>query len=441
MGYLGDFAEDYATLSCRFNTRTLAGVPITLGGTPAISVYKQGGTTESTAGVVLTVDYDSRTGLHNVAIDLSADAFYEVGKDYDIVITTGTVDSVSVVGVVVGTFSISNRFVTAATLSTDAVTKIANGAAILNGTCQAGSSYNNIILAASGPSAVDDFYNDCLVTIVGGTGQGQARLIADYTGATKTAIVDDPWVTAPAVDSLYRIYPFSGILLADTGLAAAADSTHITLATSAPAIANTYIGHTVFISGGTGIGQARVITAYTNTRICTVRTWDTTPDTTSIYKILPVSRVYVNEMGPGVINNAAFAADVGTTAYATNPIAQAADKGVTNYDPSTNTEMAAYFAAVATAADVAALILADPTYKIVTDTLGRVPLDITDSQDVETGLTLLAMMRRTYAALCGKTDGMHLDTGHFRNQADTVNRITVVTDANNNRTGLAFIDT
>jgi len=51
---------------------------------------------------------------------------------------------------------------------------------------------------------------------------------------------------------------------------------------------------------------------------------------------------------------AKFAADVGSTAYASNPVAQAVDKGVTNYDPPTNTEMeartlaaAAYATAVA----------------------------------------------------------------------------------------------
>ncbi len=43
-------------------------------------------------------------------IDLSADAFYAVGEDYQVVITTGTVDGTSVVGYVVAEFSIENRF-------------------------------------------------------------------------------------------------------------------------------------------------------------------------------------------------------------------------------------------------------------------------------------------------------------------------------------------
>jgi hypothetical protein len=108
MKYLGEFTPA-KTIRLRFNTHKADGTPITLAGTPAISVYKDS-TTESAAGVTLAVDYDSRTGLHDVAIDTSADGtFYAAGKDFDVVITTGTVDSISVVGTVVGTFSLSNR--------------------------------------------------------------------------------------------------------------------------------------------------------------------------------------------------------------------------------------------------------------------------------------------------------------------------------------------
>ena len=110
MQYLGDYAEDYATLNFKFSTHKADGTPATLSGTPAISVYKANGTTQSTAGITLTADFDSVTGLNNVLIDLSADAFYAVANDYQVVITTGTVDSVSVVGTVLAHFSIENRF-------------------------------------------------------------------------------------------------------------------------------------------------------------------------------------------------------------------------------------------------------------------------------------------------------------------------------------------
>lgn len=110
MSYLGDYVEDFATLNFKFTTRTTAGVPFLLAGTPVISVYKANDTTQSTAGITLSADFDSVTGLNNVLIDLSADAFYATAVDYHVVITTGTVNSVSVVGEVVGQFSIENRF-------------------------------------------------------------------------------------------------------------------------------------------------------------------------------------------------------------------------------------------------------------------------------------------------------------------------------------------
>lgn len=110
MKYIGDYAEDYATLNFKFSTHKADGTPITLAGTPAVSVYKANSTTQSTAGITLTTDFDGVTGLHNVLIDLSADAFFSTGNDYAVVITTGTVDSISVVGTVLAHFSIENRY-------------------------------------------------------------------------------------------------------------------------------------------------------------------------------------------------------------------------------------------------------------------------------------------------------------------------------------------
>ena len=99
MSYLGDYAEDYATLNFKFTTRNVQGAgspPFALAGTPVISVYAGNSTTQSTAGITLTHPFDSVVGLGNVLIDLSSDAFYAVANDYQVVITTGTVNSISV---------------------------------------------------------------------------------------------------------------------------------------------------------------------------------------------------------------------------------------------------------------------------------------------------------------------------------------------------------
>lgn len=105
--HLGDF-DASAVIYGKFTTyRPSTGASFTLGGTPALSVYKDNSVTQSTTGVTLTADFDSVTGLNHFAIDTSADGtFYAAGSFFDIVITTGTVDSVSVTGSVVGTFTI-----------------------------------------------------------------------------------------------------------------------------------------------------------------------------------------------------------------------------------------------------------------------------------------------------------------------------------------------
>lgn len=104
---LGDF-DTSAVIYGKFTTfKPSTGAPFTLAGTPALSVYKDNSTTQSTAGVTLTADFDSVTGLNHFAIDTSADGtFYSAGSFFDIVITTGTVDSVSAVGTVVGRFTL-----------------------------------------------------------------------------------------------------------------------------------------------------------------------------------------------------------------------------------------------------------------------------------------------------------------------------------------------
>jgi hypothetical protein len=102
---LGDF-DTSSVVYFKFTTfRPSTGAPFTLAGTPALSVYKDNSTTQTTTGVTLTVDFDGVTGLNHVAVDTS-DAFYAAGSFFDVVITTGTVDSVSAVGTVVGRFTL-----------------------------------------------------------------------------------------------------------------------------------------------------------------------------------------------------------------------------------------------------------------------------------------------------------------------------------------------
>jgi hypothetical protein len=97
------------TIDIKFTTVNASGVPTTLAGTPVVSAYPGNSTTEITAGITLTVDFDARTGLHNVRVVATGGNGYAVATNYTLVITTGTVGGSSVVGYVVGSFSIENR--------------------------------------------------------------------------------------------------------------------------------------------------------------------------------------------------------------------------------------------------------------------------------------------------------------------------------------------
>jgi hypothetical protein len=176
---------------------------------------------------------------------------------------------------------------------------------ILTGNVAQDGTANSIRLAAA-ESAVDNIFNENIISIVGGLGAGQTRLIAEYEGATNWAIVDRPWFVAPNNTSVYEILPFSSILLADHGVALGGSPTTIELAATASAIDDIYNGCTVFISSGTGYGQARVIIDYDGgLQIATVAgDWTVDPDNTSVYKILPIGRVIVEfcpMLGEGAI--------------------------------------------------------------------------------------------------------------------------------------------
>jgi len=72
-----------------------------------------------------------------------------------------------------------------------------------SGTAQAGTSTTITLKSAS--SSVDDYFNGLYITITGGTGAGQVRIIEDYVGSTKVATVDRAWTTAPNSTSTYSI--------------------------------------------------------------------------------------------------------------------------------------------------------------------------------------------------------------------------------------------
>jgi hypothetical protein len=107
--YIGNFAAAQ-TIRKAFNTEDGTGAAVTLLGSPAVAIYKDGSLTQVTTGATLTVDYDGVTGLNMLIIDTSSDGtFYASGSDYKVVLSAGTIAGVSVVGKLLVEFSIDNR--------------------------------------------------------------------------------------------------------------------------------------------------------------------------------------------------------------------------------------------------------------------------------------------------------------------------------------------
>ena len=167
--FIGDFAAG-DTIDFKFTTyRPSTGAPFTLAGTPGVSVYKANSTEESTAGVTLTADFDSRTGLNHVRITTSSDGtFYSNTGQFEVVVTTGTVDSVSVVGACVGRFTLAAQTNKALTSSVTVGTNndktgySLSAGSITSGTFGAGAITNSVL--ASGAISNSTFASNAIGT-------------------------------------------------------------------------------------------------------------------------------------------------------------------------------------------------------------------------------------------------------------------------------------
>lgn len=115
-------------------------------------------------------------------------------------ITAGTVTTATNVTTVNG---LAAGVITDASLAADSGLK-----PIRSNTAQAGAA-TTITLDASA-SAVDNFYNNALILLTGGTGAGQARFITGYVGATKVATVAT-WATTPDITTTFTLLPFDAV--------------------------------------------------------------------------------------------------------------------------------------------------------------------------------------------------------------------------------------
>lgn len=108
--YVGDYPVG-TTNVCRFfrTAQPSTGASFALAGTPGVEIYKDGSDTEDTddSGVTLSVSVDSVAGQNRICIDTSSDGtFYSAGSWFSVNLEAGTVDSVSVVGESIMSFSL-----------------------------------------------------------------------------------------------------------------------------------------------------------------------------------------------------------------------------------------------------------------------------------------------------------------------------------------------
>lgn len=187
MSYIGDFVPA-ATIDHKFTTVSSTGAPTTLTGSPAVSLYEGNSTTEITAGITLTTDFDGRTGLHNVRI-VGGTAGLANAKDYAAIITAGTVDSVSMVGYRLFSFSVHNR---------------SAHEAIYYGSVTGTSTTTTLV--DSGLTQVDNHWNGRIVVFLTGTLKWQIGIITSFTAASDTLNFTTAFTSAPTVGDLYGVY-------------------------------------------------------------------------------------------------------------------------------------------------------------------------------------------------------------------------------------------
>lgn len=232
--YLGDFPTG-ATIFFPFHTYNANGASVTISGLAItdIEVYKGTSMTQRSSdnGYTLTdtdgIDLDGITGIHGFSIDTSddSDSGFFAAGNDYVVVCSVITVDSQTVSFIAGRFSIDNRGLLRPTTAQRTLDVTATG--------EAGLDFANVNLPTSGAIAA-------LSVFESGTLQSATSTTAVLRSATS---------------------------LGDDRLN----------------------GLTIYITGGTGAGQSRVITDYVNsTDTATVDpAWATNPDNTSTYFILP----------------------------------------------------------------------------------------------------------------------------------------------------------
>ena len=341
-----------ATVELFFTTNSAAGAavaPSSAFEAADVLLYKGHSTTErsSQSGWTMTSPFDSKTGLHQLSIDLSdnTDAgFYADGSVYHPILSPDeTVDSQAVIAVLdkfkvgtedanvtkfggtAGTFSGGRPEVNVSHwLGTAAATPTVAGVPEIDVTHWNGTAIPGVDTAGY-PK----------VTVKDGTGTGEIDTASgrvQLTEAQIDQIVDEMLdevntsaahnVTNSVGYQLRLISQFRRDLLIRSGTAQTGSTSNtIKLDSGASATNNIYNGAIVFLTGGTGLGQTRRIVSYNGTtKVATVdKAWVITPDNTSTFELYGNTNSVAAHEGIAQAG-AAGSLTLQTTASATNNI-------------------------------------------------------------------------------------------------------------------------
>jgi hypothetical protein len=352
-----------------------------------IEIYRDGSTTQraSDAGYTLLdtdgIDFDGLTGIHGFSIDTgdNTDAsFYTVGSWFHVVVSAVTVDA-QAVSFVAAAFRImaaegvagvpdvnathwndtavtTPPAVNVTQLSGDS-TAADNAEAFFDGTGYAGT--NNVIPTVTTLTGHTAQTGDAYARLGAPAGASVSADVAAIKAETATIVADTgelqtDWANGGRLDLLLDTAAAGGAAasygIVHEGTAQSATGTTLVLASGAAFANDELIGATILITGGTGVGQARIITDYVgSTDTATVDTWTTTPSGTITYKVFgtpPASATAVPAVN--LVQVAGSTTDV--SALATNVAAILVDTGTTldgklnTIDDFLDTEIAAILA-------------------------------------------------------------------------------------------------
>jgi hypothetical protein len=202
--YYGDFLTS-KTVRCRFNSIDATGAPASLS-SGAVITTKDGADATPSGGVTLSSDVGGVTGRNHVVIDMSVDtATFTAGAEYSVRLSgSSNVGGTSVVGIVVGEWSVENRSVAVDSSGRTLLQPTQSGVTIPTVT--------NLTNAPTG-SGSDPWITDLSAAVIAGTYTGYqagalaaTALLPDGTIASATATT----ITLPAATSTAFPIPDDG---------------------------------------------------------------------------------------------------------------------------------------------------------------------------------------------------------------------------------------